>query len=284
MISHRIAVVIAIIVAAACWTHAAQAAQDESTPRIAVMQTVEDLPLDNGDFQRVLYYGPESAVRGVIVMFPGGADDIGIERNGTIREGNNFLVRTRERWARKGYAVVIVDALDRQSMRGQRSTSAYVPVLKKIVAFAHRHTDAPVWAMGTSQGSIAAMSAASHAEPGQLAGVVLTESVSILGRSGETVFDAQPENVRVPALVVANASDACKVALPTMADAIAKSMRNTHVTVLHEQGGDAATPNTCGSLSPHGYYGIEDKVIDDIVGWMRETEKASTGADSASSN
>ncbi|WP_240766860.1 alpha/beta hydrolase [Paraburkholderia flava] len=277
MLSHRIAATVAsVAVIAACWAHTAQAAQDESTPRIAVTQTVEDLPLDNGNFQRVLYYGPESTVRGVIVMFPGGADDIGIERNGTIREGNNFLVRTRERWARKGYAVVIVDALDRQSMRGQRSTSAYVPVLKKIVAFAHRHTDAPVWAMGTSQGSIAAMSAASHAEPGQLAGVVLTESVSILGRSGETVFDAQPENVRVPALVVANASDACKVALPTMADKIAKSMRNTHVTVLHEQGGDAATPNTCGSLSPHGYYGIEDKVIDDIVGWMRETEKAST--------
>ncbi len=41
---------------------------------------VRDLPLENGGFQRVLYGAPATAPRGVIVMFPGGAGDIGIEK------------------------------------------------------------------------------------------------------------------------------------------------------------------------------------------------------------
>ncbi len=165
---------------------------------------VRDLPLQGGGDQRVLFYGPNTVMRGIIVMFPGGADDIGIERDGTIRHGENFVVRSRKLWARRGYGVVIVDAIDHQSMRGQRSTSQYAAVTQEILAFAHSLSSVPVWVMGTSQGSIAAMNAAAHARPGELAGVVLTESVSILGKSHETVFDADPQDVRIPALVVAN--------------------------------------------------------------------------------
>jgi hypothetical protein len=141
-------------------------------------------------------------------------------------------------------------------------------VTRKIVAFAHQQANAPVWVLGTSQGSIAAMNAASHESGTSLAGVILTESVSILGGSHETVFDAHPQDVRIPALVVANKDDDCKVAPPSMANAIAQSMQNTHATVLVVQGGIVRSSNQCASLSPHGYYGIEDKVVDAIAGWM----------------
>lgn len=229
---------------------------------------VRDLPLPDGSFQRVLYDAPPSAVRGVIVMFPGGADDIGIEKDGQIKHGDNFVVRSRDLWTAKGYGVVLVDAIDHQSMRGKRSTAAYAEVTREIVEFAHQQANAPVWVLGTSQGSIAAMNAAAHARGSQLAGVILTESVSILGGSHETVFDAHPQDVRVPALVVANRDDQCKVAPPSMADPIAQSMRNTHATVLFVQGGIEHSSNQCASLSPHGYYGIEGKVVDDIAEWM----------------
>ncbi len=164
---------------------------------------------------------------------------------------------------------MLVDALDHQSMRGKRSTAAYAKVTREIVAFAHEQANAPVWVMGTSQGSIAAMNAASHAKGLPLAGVILTESVSILGGSHETVFDADPQRGRVPALVVSNKDDQCDVAPPSMADNIAQSMRNTHATVLSVQsGGSARSSNRCSSLSPHGYFGIEGKVVDAIAAWM----------------
>jgi pimeloyl-ACP methyl ester carboxylesterase len=82
------------------------------------------------------------------------------------------------------------------------------------------------------------------------------------------VFDAHPQNVHVPALVVANKDDRCKVAPPSMADAIARAMSNTHASVLLVEGGEVRSSNECASLSPHGYLGIEDKVVDEIADWM----------------
>jgi pimeloyl-ACP methyl ester carboxylesterase len=230
--------------------------------------SVHNLPLDNGGVQRVLYVPSAGPTRGVIVMFPGGAGAIGIQNDGNIEHGDNFLVRTRDLWRAKGYAVVIVDSIDDQSMRGLRSTPAYAAIAAKVIDFARQLGNTPVWVMGTSQGSIAAMNAASTEGTG-LAGVVLTESVSVLGGSHETVFDAHPERVRIPSLIVANQNDECKVAPPNMAQDIAQSMHGTHATVLVVNGGVRRSKDNCGSLTPHGYYGIEATVIDDIVRWMQ---------------
>ena len=255
-------------------THAhEQRVQDNvSNPADAVgasTASARDLPLAGGDYQRVLVYGVKTATRGVIVMFPGGSGEIDIERDGSIAHGDNFVVRTRESWARRGYGVVIVDATGHRSLRGERSSAAYAADTQEILAFARSLSGLPIWAMGTSQGSIAAMNAAAHARPRELAGVVLTESVSILGKSRETVFDAHPGDVHVPALVLANRNDACWVAPPSMADAIARAMPNSAATVKFVRGGVTKSSNSCSSLSPHGYWGIDEQVVDEIDAWMR---------------
>lgn len=125
--------------------------------------------------------------------------------------------------------------------------------------------------LGTSQGSIAAMNGAAHAAPGAIAGVVLTESVSVMGGSGETVFDADPQQVRAPALVVANRDDRCDVAPPQAAPRIAAAMTGSrNVRVLMVSGGVTRSRKDCGSLTPHGYYGIEERVVNAISLWMGE--------------
>jgi hypothetical protein len=234
---------------------------------------VEDLPLQGGGFQRVLYTPARRETKGIIVMFPGGTGEIDIEKSGHVKNAKNFVVRSDDLWRDRGYGVVLVDALDHQSMRGQRSGAAYAEVTKKIIEFAHGQANVPVWVLGTSQGSIAAMNAASHAGGTPLAGLILTESVSILGGSHETVFDAHPADVRVPSLVVDNVDDRCKVAPPSMAQSIAQSIRHAPTTVLTVSGGTQRTQDDCGSLTPHGYYGIEEKVVDGIVDWMQKTQK-----------
>ena len=230
--------------------------------------SVEDLPLADGAFQRVWYAPPSGVPKGTIVMFPGGAGTIGIEKNGDIKHQDNFLVRTRESWTQRGYGIVLIDAIGHETLRGQRSTAAYAEVTRQIVHFAREQSRLPVWLMGTSQGSIGAMNAATHQTRESIAGLILTESVSIRGGSHETVFDAHPQDVTVPALVVANEDDQCIVAPPSEADPIAHSMTRASITVLRVKGGTMHSGKACGSLSPHGYYGIENQVIDDITGWM----------------
>lgn len=252
-------------------THAQIASSTDHVSASTAVSLVQTLPIDNGQMQRVLYLAPSGALRGVIVMFPGGADELDIRPDGMIRHGDNFLVRTRDEWLARGYAIVEVDAIDHQSMRGERSTPDYARVTQTILEFAARQSGAPVWVMGTSQGSIAAVNAAAHAtEASHLTGMILTESVSVLGGSHETVFDSQPGHVRVRSLVVANEDDRCRVAPPSMADSIARSLEHAPVDVLRVRGGTQQTSDACGSLSPHGYFGIEDTVIDAIVKWMQK--------------
>ena len=227
-----------------------------------------DIPLDDGGHQRVLYASPPHP-RGTIIMLPGGAGDVGIERDGNIRHGYNFVVRTRSLWAARGYAVLIPDALDHENLRGLRSSPSYAAIVGAIVVFAHSQAPGPVFLLGTSQGSIAAMNGAAHMDPGQITGLVLTKSVSRLGGSGETVFSADPQNVRAPALVVANHDDRCFVAPPQDAARIAAAMSNSpQVRVLFVSGGIDRSRRPCGSLTPHGYYGIEQSVVSQIADWM----------------
>jgi len=227
-----------------------------------------DVPLGEGGHQRVLLSAPTHA-HGMIVMLPGGAGDVGLERDGNIRHGENFVVRTRSVWNQRGYAVLIPDTVDGANLRGQRSSPSYARRVAGLIAFAHERVSGPVFPLGTSQGSIAAMNGAAHASPGSLAGVVLTESVSVMGGSGETVFDAAPGQVRVPALVVANRDDRCRVAPPQAAQSIAAAMTSSRdVRVLMVTGGITRSAKDCGSLSPHGYFGIEDDVVSDISHWM----------------
>lgn len=233
-----------------------------------VQNTVVDLTPTDGPAQRALVSVPNGA-RGMIVMLPGGSGDIGIGRDGGIAHGDNFTVRTRALWAAKGYGVVIPDAIGDTSQRGLRRSPAYAAMVARMVTLAHRQAPGPVFLLGTSQGSIAAMNGAAHAASGSIAGVVLTESVSVLGGSHETVFDADPAAVTVPALVVANRDDRCTVAPPADAPRIAAAMTHSlDVKVLTVSGGVTRSDKDCGSLTPHGYYGIEDKVVDAIAKWM----------------
>ena len=243
---------------------AAVASEQSPTP----VEHIFDLPLSNGGHQRVLYSTPPSP-KAIIVMLPGGAGDVGIERDGDLRHDNNFVVRTRELWVSRGYGVLIPDAVDGANFRGMRSSPAFAAQVGDLVRFAHTKSAAPVFLLGTSQGSIAAMNGAAHLDATQLAGVVLTESVSRMGGSHETVFQADPQDVRVPALVVANHDDRCNVAPPEDAPRIAAAMSHSpQVHVLYVSGGVEQSRNPCGSLTPHGYEGIEQQVVDGIASWM----------------
>ena len=230
--------------------------------------TIREVPLPGGAKQRALYARPASP-RGAIVMLPGGAGDVGIDDEGGISHGNNFVVRTRALWLDQGYAVIIPDALDGQNMRGLRHSAAYAQVVAALVGFARAQTPGPVFLLGTSQGSIAAMNGAAHLSAPVLAGVVLTESVSRESKSGETVFDASPGEVTVPTLIVANRDSACRVAPAEDAPRIAAAMtRAPEVKILYVQGGTSRS-RPCGSLSPHGYFGIEREVVTKIGAWLK---------------
>lgn len=217
-----------------------------------------------GGSQRLLYVAPAHP-HGALVMLPGGAGILGIAADGHLAHGANFLVRTREAFARRGFAVVVPDSAG--NLRGRRSTADHAAVVRALAAFAAARSGAPVFLVGTSQGAIAAVNGAARGEAGEIAGLVLSEAVSRLGGSRESVFDAHPEGVRVPVLIVANTDDACPVAPPADAPRIAASLSAAPDVRVAPLSGGETRGGDCSSRSPHGYLGMEDEVVALIAGW-----------------
>ena len=191
-------------------------------------------------------------------MLPG---EVGVWRDGDLRHDENFVVRR---------AHPRHDRASRPTGRA-RSPPAYGRLVDELAAYAYGQARAPVFLLGTSQGTIAAMNGAAHARPGIVSDLVLTESVALPGRlSTETVFDADPQDVRVPALVVADATTPATWPRPPLAPRIAAAMaRSPSVRVLAVSGGVQQSEKACSSLSLHGYYGVKAGVVDKISAWLR---------------
>src|SRR5437763_14324970 len=225
-----------------------------------------DIPLPSGGSERVLFAAP-AAPYAILIMFPGATGIVEISASGTTTN-RNFLVRTLPLWVAEGFAVEVLASPNGASLLGQRHTPGYLVAIDRAVDFARSRANAPIWLVGTSQGSTAAANGAAHLG-GKIAGLVLTSSVTRPNRSGETVFDSEPGLIPQPALIVANQGDTCRATppgdAPSVAAALARSPRKEVVFVASDQ----IQSDPCEALSPHGFLGIEPAVVHRISDWIR---------------
>jgi pimeloyl-ACP methyl ester carboxylesterase len=229
---------------------------------------VADIPLAGGGSERALLAGPTNPPA-ILVMLAGGDGIVEISNSGAItRLGGNFLLRTQALWLGKGWAVTVLGPPNGASLLGQRHTPAYADAISRAADFARTRANAPVWLVGTSQGSTAAANGAAHLGH-KVAGVVLSSSVTGQNNSGETVFDSEPGAIVVPALIVANQGDTCPSTPAADANTIAAALsRSPRKEVVYVQSDQTRSP-PCEAMSPHGYFGIEAEVVQRISDWIR---------------
>lgn len=238
-------------------------------PRPAAAQTVAtDLPLPSGGTERVLFTGPANP-RAILVMLPGsdGVVDIG-NAAPTGRLRGNFLVRTLPLWTAQGFAVLLLDAPQHQSLLGRRHTPEYAMAIEQAANFARSRVAAPVWLIGTSMGTISAVNGAARLG-GKVSGAVLNSSVTRANVSRETVFDADPAAIAVPTLIVANRGDICPITPPADAETLAAYLsRSPRKEVILVESTQIQAP-PCEGMTPHGFLGIEPLVVQRIAEWIR---------------
>ena len=104
-----------------------------------ISQKVVDIPTRLGVTQRFLYLAPESPIAAVI-LFAGGHGGLQILPNGSFKWGEqNFLVRTRQLFAKNGLSVAVVDApSDRQAapfLGGFRQRPEHIADIKAVIAW-----------------------------------------------------------------------------------------------------------------------------------------------------
>jgi hypothetical protein len=206
-----------------------------------------------------------------VILFTGG-DGVAEIGPAGIRRRGNFLVRTRQRFARQGLMVAVVDPpSDRQNLNGFRTSAAHALDIKGVIAYLREQAPVPVWLVGTSYGTVSAAKVADRlADGGGPDGVVLTSSLFVGGRWGDSVFDADPSRVRVPLLLVHHRSDRCPATPFSQAEPYLRRMVNAHPAELipFEGGGPVHGP-FCEPFDYHGYPGLEPNVVEAIARWIK---------------
>lgn len=268
-----------------------------------------DLPF-NPAFVRYLLIDPSNAdpvVDGfapfepaaVLMLFPGGDGRLALELGQRQTGSTNFLIRTRYHFAAQGFAVAALDAasdflnhnhaptldangfLHGSGLTGHRLPNRlhggkYAQDLAAVITDLRlRYPGLPLWAVGTSRGTISAALAALADVPNPPDGIVLTSSLT-----GPNAFgDLSPANINlgainVPTLIVTNQDDECPNTKPEDSKRLKKRFTGSpRVQVRIFNGGDILSlSGPCDPLSGHGFFGIEQKVIEAIGKWINHEE------------
>ncbi len=218
-----------------------------------------DLPTRPGVTQPIYLTQAREPVASAI-LFPGSIGVVQAERN-------NFLIRVSGQFAAAGVTAAVADAPSDHASGmdlAVRASEAQATDTAAIVAFLRSRAAVPVWLIGTSNGSISAANAAVRLGPPSISGVVLTSSVWSGGMA------AVPFSMlRVPVLIVHNRNNSCPFSrFDDAAPAFAMLTAAPAKEFLAVAGG-SSRGRPCDAASPHGYLGIEDQVVPQIVAWIR---------------
>ncbi len=223
--------------------------------------------------QRALLLTADKATH-TIMLFTGGNGIVKLKDDGKIRKAkHNFVIRTREHFLHAGMNVVIFDAPSdhyrNPGMRGgYRNSSDHITDIKAIMAELKKYTTKPLWLSGTSRGTESVAYAAIHAD--QLAGIILTSSMTVDNDSGEPVTSLELGKITLPVFIGAHRHDDCWVTPPTGAEEIKSGLKNAKVVMLRMyDGGDEPISEACKARSAHGFLGIESQVLKDIIAFIK---------------
>lgn len=223
-----------------------------------------------GDQSISYWWMPTEGATATVLLLSGGSGGIGL-RDGQPRS-ENFLIRSRELFRSEGFNVALLgNPSDKRAMDDAWRTSEMhrtdvAAVLQDIRAKGARQ---PLWLIGTSRGTISA-TALAIAMPDQVAGVVLTASISGFNVPA-AVHRQSIDQLKMPVLVYHHREDACRITLVRDAEWIFKGLSHAAVKKFWVvDGGDNPSGNPCEALHWHGFIGMEARAVKDLGGWIRQ--------------
>lgn len=217
-----------------------------------------------------VFWMPKIGAIATVMLMPGGGGGFGRIVDGQPTSGN-FLVRSREYFSAQGFNVAVVGrASDQGDLDyGYRTSEEHVGDLKKVVEALKRESPAPVWMIGTSRGTVSTAAAAIAFGNEQLAGIVLTSSVTNQKKQG-AVPSQKLGDIRIPVLVMHHANDACSVCRPYEVPRILSGLEHSPAKKqIIVSGGENPSGDPCEGQHYHGFIGMEKEAVDIIANWIK---------------
>ena len=217
---------------------------------------------------------PARRARASVVLMAGGNGLLGLDATGTIIDSTgNFLIRSADLFLRHGLNVMMADTTPAHPAGiGQpfRLSATHAAELQGFINAALNRWGAPVWVVGTSNGSISTVTAAGF-QPALsgLSGVILTSPVTVLPTANQPTFNLYASRITVPALVVWEQDDHCTVSPPAGSAALFAAIPSSRKDSRAFAHGHSVATDPCGAFSEHGYAGIEEEVVEQIADFIR---------------
>jgi hypothetical protein len=212
----------------------------------AAAQSVSGVSVDGVNAALLLPAGGKA--RGAIILLAGGDGQIGVGSDGSIARQGNQLVRTRQAYAARGFAVLVPE--------GNVNVAAAVKFMGKY---------GPVTLVGTSRGTQrAARGIAAGARPARL---VLTAGFlsNASGDSDNVVNVLGSPGALPPTLVVHHKRDECRRTLPAGVGPFVAWAKGKARVVWLDGGRSVGDP--CQARSYHGFNGIDGQVVSAVAGF-----------------
>lgn len=214
------------------------------------------------------WWMPRDGATATVVLFSGGGGGIGY-RDGEPKSGN-FLIRSRNEFAKAGFNVALMgNPSDMPKLTPVfRQSSEHFADARAVLQDIRSHSSAPVWLVGTSQGTISAAAIGIDLGPA-VQGVVLTATLS--GQQfGGSVSDLALNKLAVPVLVHQHAKDSCRLTPPYLAERLISKLTASPVKKYMEvDGGQNPTGHVCEAFHYHGYIEMEPEAVAQISAWIK---------------
>jgi len=237
---------------------------------VLVLVTAESVLAGSAGLERIdtrpgvkvsFYYMKRDGAKATVLLVSGGDGDIKI-KNG-VPTSKNFLVRSRELFASNGLNVAVFDKKDSLF----RCSTEHIEDLRILAAYLKKDAKVPVWIIGTSMGTISATAVATGVTNDELAGIVLTSSIT--SREAGAVTFQKLDAIQIPVLLVHHEFDACRICEPGDVSEIFRRLKNAKIKKeIYFSGGSVPKGNPCQALHYHGFVGIEKEVVDKISAWI----------------
>jgi len=229
-----------------------------------------------GVVQDILVEQPNDS-KANLILFAGGKGKIKLSTS-KYKTNNNFLIRSRHLFAASNFITVLVDApSDKQGklgmLKGFRNSQQHLQDIEVVIDYIRSLNNKPIWLVGTSRGTESAAYVAVNLNS-KIDGLVLTSSISKTNNKGTSVTDLDLDKLTVPVLAIHHKNDKCKTTKPeVIKDIHRKSYNSSRVETRLFTGGDTPKSNNpCQARTYHGYFGIEDEVINFITSFINQNK------------
>ena len=209
-----------------------------------------------------------------VVLFAGGKGAMDISESGDIGWGKmNFLVRSREYFQDKGAITAVIDAPTdhKDKLYGFRVTEEHAKDIGAVIKHLRGKYGLPVWLVGTSRGTTSVANAAVRLQNEKPDGIVLTSTMLVANDKGDYVLPFALDKIELPVLIAHHRKDECAKTPPgKVGDLKAALKKAKPVKVLWYEYAGNTKSKACQARHYHGFIDIEEKVVSDIMAWIKE--------------